>query len=211
MSYHSQHGQDQLIHERFFKNHRSGTFIEFGALDGIIHSNTLFFERELGWSGILIEPNPIAFARLEENRPTCITENVALSDCHGRMPFVQVVGGFYGWSGIAADMEPQHRERIQSHLPQESVNEIEVEVRDLSWLLDRHPLDRVDLMSIDTEGTEAKIMRAFPWGRVRVSVFCIENNFDNYAIDDLMTDRGYEKVARLGTDDIFCLRGLAQT
>jgi hypothetical protein len=91
------------------------------------------------------------------------------------------------------------------------VNEIEVEVRDLSWLLDRHPLDRVDLMSIDTEGTEAKIMRAFPWKRLRVSVFCIENNFDNYAIDDLMTDQGYEKVARLGTDDIFCLRELARS
>ncbi|EGV19380.1 FkbM family methyltransferase [Thiocapsa marina] len=210
MSYHSQHGQDQFIHERFFQNHRSGTFIEFGALDGVIDSNTLFFERELGWNGILIEPNPVAFARLVKNRPNAIKENVALSDCHGRMPFVQIIGGFLGWSGIAADIEPQHRERIQGHLPQESVHEIEVEVRDLAWLLDRHPLDQVDFMSIDTEGTEAKIMRAFPWERVRVSVFCIENNFDNYAIDDLMNDRGYAKVARLGTDDIFCLHELAQ-
>ena len=35
-----------------------GTFVEFGARNGVDHSNTLYFERALGWRGILVEADP---------------------------------------------------------------------------------------------------------------------------------------------------------
>ena len=35
---------------------RDGFFIEAGADDLVTHSNTLFFEMERGWTGILVEP-----------------------------------------------------------------------------------------------------------------------------------------------------------
>lgn len=208
MQYYSQYGQDRYIQETFFRDYQGGTFVEFGALDGLLDSNTLFFEREKDWTGVLIEPNPEAFALLQQNRPQCKNENVAISSVDSVMRFKKISGGFLGWSGLLGDLEPQHLERIYQHIPPESQETINVNVRNLAWLAGRHQLDRVDLMSIDTEGTEEKIMRTFPWDLLKVAVFCIENNFQNYDSDALMAAQGYEKSARIGSDDIYYKQAL---
>lgn len=208
MTYYSQHGQDQYLHETFFKERSGGTFIEFGALDGLLDSNTLFFERNLDWTGILIEPNPAAFELLLKNRPNCQLANVAISNQNATLPFLKIAGGFYGWSGLSDDIEPQHHERIDRYIQQDELQTIQVSVHDLAWLAERYQLTDVDFMSIDTEGTEEKIIRAFPWEQLRVGVFCIENNFQNYDIEGLMASHGYVKSARIGPDDIFAHRSL---
>ena len=43
----------------FFFFQREGFFVECGAYDGETRSNTLNLERELGWSGVLIEADPV--------------------------------------------------------------------------------------------------------------------------------------------------------
>ena len=62
-----QANQPILIDEKIFKNRiRNGFFIEAGAYDGEILSNTLFFELKQRWTGLLIEPNPDAFELLKK-------------------------------------------------------------------------------------------------------------------------------------------------
>ena len=67
--YYSQSGEDNFLNANYFKNKTNGTFIELGALDGVLYSNTKFFEDTLGWSGILIAPHPYKFQELTKNRP----------------------------------------------------------------------------------------------------------------------------------------------
>ena len=38
---------------------RDGFFVECGAFDGETRSNTLNLERDLGWTGVLIEADPV--------------------------------------------------------------------------------------------------------------------------------------------------------
>ena len=47
---------------KLFGRLRNGFFIEAGAHDGVDISNTLYLEKQLGWTGILVEPNPDTFA-----------------------------------------------------------------------------------------------------------------------------------------------------
>ena len=47
---------------------RDGFFIEAGANNGIWQSNTLYLETELGWNGLLIEPNKQKFEECKRNR-----------------------------------------------------------------------------------------------------------------------------------------------
>jgi hypothetical protein len=56
-----------------------GVFLEMGAFDGVVESNSRFYERCLGWEGLLIEGNPTMFNRLikENNRPTADKLHVA--------------------------------------------------------------------------------------------------------------------------------------
>ena len=65
--FYSQQGEDELVYEKYINRRRlDGIYLELGALDGIRYSNTKFFEDELGFSGVLIEPIPGQFRRLEQ-------------------------------------------------------------------------------------------------------------------------------------------------
>src|SRR3974390_100826 len=71
--YYSQIGPERNLKGGAFCGKRNGVFVDVGAYDGISFSNTLMFERELGWTGLCIEPNPDVFPRLIENRSaTCL-------------------------------------------------------------------------------------------------------------------------------------------
>ena len=61
--------EDQVVFENYFSLlRRNGTFLELGAHDGVTVSNTVWFERALGWSGVLIEASAKAFRSLEQQR-----------------------------------------------------------------------------------------------------------------------------------------------
>ena len=46
------------IFEYFFIAEKQGFFIEAGAAGGELFSNTLYFEINHNWTGLLVEPNP---------------------------------------------------------------------------------------------------------------------------------------------------------
>ncbi|EKX35933.1 hypothetical protein GUITHDRAFT_52329, partial [Guillardia theta CCMP2712] len=62
----------------FFRNSSSGTFLELGALDGSTYSNSFYFERAMGWRGILIEADPDNFRQLVKNRPDQVLVHAAI-------------------------------------------------------------------------------------------------------------------------------------
>ena len=64
--YYSQCKQDQYINESFFKGKDSGVFVDIGAHNGISLSNSYFFEKELGWNGVCIEPMPEVYSELKK-------------------------------------------------------------------------------------------------------------------------------------------------
>jgi hypothetical protein len=62
-----QEGQAQKMEDQIFRGKimgEKGFFIEAGAYDGEIYSNSLLFELKKGWNGLLVEPNPDAFHEL---------------------------------------------------------------------------------------------------------------------------------------------------
>ena len=59
-------GQPKRINKEIFKNRiKNGFYIEAGAFDGELRSNSLFYELTYGWDGLLVEPNPSAFEELK--------------------------------------------------------------------------------------------------------------------------------------------------
>ena len=59
---------DKLISHKLFKKDFAGTFVEFGCSNGIRNSNSLLLEREYGWNGLCIEPNPFEAKFAIKNR-----------------------------------------------------------------------------------------------------------------------------------------------
>jgi FkbM family methyltransferase len=190
----SQHGQDRFVFERFFKNRAApGRFVDVGAYDGVKFSNTLLFE-QLGWTGLCIEPMPEAFQKLKSARQAvCI--NCAVADGNGMGAFLEVdmPSGFETmYSGLKANFDERHKQTIKQW--GKNPREIKVQIRRLGDILDEQGLGAIDYMSIDTEGSEWKILRDFDFRAHDVRVLSVENNYRDGKIRNHLAENGYQLI-----------------
>ena len=51
-----------------YVDYDGGYYVELGANDGVKQSNSLYFERYRGWTGLLVEPSPHNFIACRKNR-----------------------------------------------------------------------------------------------------------------------------------------------
>merc|ERR1712227_53764 len=63
----------------YFENKTNGFFIEAGAHDGATLSNSLLLEKDFGWTGLLVEPNPISFKLLKKKHRKSFAINSCIS------------------------------------------------------------------------------------------------------------------------------------
>ena len=202
MKFFSQVGQDRFLFDHFFRGKRDGVFVDIGAYDGEKFSNSLFFERHMGWRGMCVEPLPSAFGILSKTRKAAC-EQVCVSDFEGEAEFVESYAGIDETmlSGLAKSFDRRHIERLSSL--SSGIVTRKVQVTKLSSLLAKHQLFHIDYCSIDTEGSELNIISELDLERFHISVFTIENNYDQQDIPKLMAEKGYDFVAKLEQDYVF--------
>ena len=202
MQFYSQVSQDRFVFEWFFRGKRNGVFVDVGAYDGEKFSNTLFFERHMGWTGLCVEPQAAAFAKLTAGR-RAVCEQVCVSDFEGDANFVESDAGIDEGmlSGLQKSFDPRHVERLKTVSTKTVTHKVPV-VR-LSSLLEKHGLTDIDYCSIDVEGGELAILKELDFEKFRIAVLTIENNYDDERIPKLMADKGYDLFAKLEQDYVF--------
>jgi FkbM family methyltransferase len=168
----------------------NGYFVEFGAVDGIAHSNTLGLERRHGWQGILAEPNPEMATALRRNRGVSIDTRCVWTE--SSLTKELLIPEDPELSTIAhSENFDSHREvRARTGVP------VNVETVGLGDLLSQHDAPpSIDYMSVDTEGSEFEILASFDFAKWRVDLLTIEHNHrqQQTALDSLMLSQGYER------------------
>lgn len=202
----SQSGQDKFIYERFFKSKKDfGFFVEVGAHDGLTYSNTYFFEKELNWRGICIEPLPHIFKKLQKNRPASICINGCISDQPGKTQFLSVTGYSEMLSGILDKYDPRHLQRIEHELNLYGGEKqiIEVQCYRLNDLLTKYNIAHVDYLSIDTEGSELKILQSIDFTMISIEIISVENAYNELHIRNFLEKNGYKYITKLEGDEIY--------
>ena len=201
LTFHSQYGQDKFVAGLI--PDRGRTFVEFGALDGVQDSNSLYFERERGWHGLLIEANPITFESLQRNRPDAKLCNAAIFDRNGSVEFEMIGGALHGWSGIKQSMEPQRAQRIERDTVWYLNSTVPVPCRTLDDVLREFGIQQIDYLSIDVEGAELAILKVFPFQRYAIDVIGVEDNFGNPELDRIMIGNGFRFLQTVGPDRFY--------
>ncbi len=206
-NYYSQCQQDQFVNEHFFINLRGGTFLEIGAHNGITYSNTYFFEKELGWRGICVEPMPERFAELQACR-NCVCIQGCVADREGLGVLLQVSSPFVNTemlSGLLDKYDPRHLERVKVEIERfgGSYETIEVQCYLLNDLLEKNGITHLNFLSIDTEGGEFDILSSIDFSNYKIDVITVEDNYGDPRFIPFLKEKGYHYVTLLGQDLIF--------
>jgi len=167
---------DKVLYERYFMNKTNGTSIECGAFDGLLENCTKFFEENLSWNTINIEPLPHIFEKLKLNRPTSINKNVALSNNNGKNKIrVYDIQG-YGINNTNASLchLAQHK-KILEKWSDNKYKEFEINTITYSTLIIEQQIKTLDLFVLDVEGHEYEVIDGMKDARVFPRVFVIEH------------------------------------
>jgi hypothetical protein len=87
--YEGLHGLDQSLQK--YLNFKNGFFVELGANNGVLQSNTFFFEKFKGWTGVLVEPVLHNFFECKKNRPNSKVYCYACTSFDYKDRFVEVI------------------------------------------------------------------------------------------------------------------------
>lgn len=206
--YYSQCGQDQYVNETFFKNKRNGVFVDIGAHRGIEISNTYFFESELGWTGLCIEPIPELFEDLIQNR-NCTCIQGCISDKIGKAQFIRFTNDHAWFSGLQEKYDKSQLQNLQTNYGF-TYELIEVKCYTFNDLMQEHGIYHIDLLSIDTEGGELDILKSIDFKKINIDIIVVEDNLNNPEFISFLNLKGYDFVKRLYQDILFVKRNLAK-
>ncbi|XP_064118556.1 uncharacterized protein LOC135223729 isoform X2 [Macrobrachium nipponense] len=151
----SQYNQSKIANA-MLKGMKGGFFVEVGALDGETDSNSIFFERQLGWRGLLIEARPSVFDVLKTKNRNAYLIRVALSI-----------------NTYASDVTFRNDIGLGSRLADKGIT-----VKGMPFFSILRALDVkiIDFLSLDIESFEVKMLKTVPWDKLKIRLMCIEVN-----------------------------------
>ena len=176
----------------------TGIFIEIGGSDGLQQSNSVLLEK-LGWSGILIEPNPASYARCVKTRPNIKVAHAACVSADFEKSHVTLTDvGLMSLTSQSAFDEDQREEWLSrgERTGGRSRQLIEVPAVPISVLLDRYGIKDVDLLLLDVEGAEIDVLQGLDFSKHAPRYILAEDDFSE-DIAEFLKDKGYVKVATL--------------
>ena len=173
--YYSQCQEDIFLNENYFKNKKNGTYIELGALDGVLFSNTKFFEDTLNWTGILIEPHPIKYNLLEKNRPNNYLFNNLVSDIEEELNFKYFLDCHAAVSGVENTLSQHHYDVYYNNENNKNFLQSSVYIKPISLteIIKKTNIKHFDLLSLDVEGHEYEVLKSWDFS-IPIDVIIIE-------------------------------------
>jgi len=172
-------------------NRKNGYYVEFGATDGVSLSNTWYLEKAFGWTGILAEPGQEWHEELIKNRgeKNHLEFGCVWSTTGETLDFHEV--GHYSTLQSFSDKDVHAKERAKS----KTIYPVQT-ISLLDMLIKYDAPKHIDYLSIDTEGSELEILKAFDFSEYRIDIITCEHNFTNIREDiyQLLTKNDYERV-----------------
>ena len=184
--FHSQQNEDKYLLNNFnIEQVQNGTYLEVGAYDGFLFSNTLFLQNEFNFSGILIEAQTRLFNSLKKNRPKDFLVNSAVSNSNNlSIDFIgnNLEAGVFDVLSTNLEKFPDRR---KYKVPNKKMSEI---IKDSNF-------DYIDVMFIDTEGSELEVVESIDFN-IPITVIVIEahqhNKLRDKKLKSILIKQGYK-------------------
>lgn len=186
----SEFNQDWFVYWNFLRDRSdSGVYVDVGAALPFEYSNTVAFDRCMGWKGVCVEPNPHLVTFLQGYRSCEVFPNCVDAETANGKAFVDNEGAL----------------------------EFKADCLALGDILTRAGLRgrRIDVLSVDVEHGELRVLNGLPLHEfdIRTIVVEVSRGAQWLEVDTAILPFGYAKVAILGRDAVYVkleeLRGRA--
>jgi len=203
------------------KGKRGGFFLEIGGYDGEKFSNSLFFERQRDWKGLLVEANPFTYKQMVNRDRKCSMAHACISRTRSSMKF-KVAGG------ITAAVELSSKAHLDRMTKNAAVygeqkewaghgQTVETKCTTINALLEEIGVSHVDYFSLDVEGAEVHVLESIDWSKVSFGALSIAVDWrtqsateqtsvpDRDVIHRIMESHGYRRLepGPIPDDDIY--------
>jgi FkbM family methyltransferase len=183
----SQFAEEWIIRD-FFQDKRGGVFVDAGANHYRDSSTTYYLEKNLGWSGVAIEPLAQFEADYRAHRPRTKFLPFFVSDVSDEVAKLYVLDQHT----VVSSSNKAFTERTGAN-----PREVTVPTITLDDLLPKNGIEKIDLLSMDIELAEPKALAGFDIGRFRPELVCIEAHSEvRQQILDYFARRGYVIVGK---------------
>jgi FkbM family methyltransferase len=202
----------------FARAERDVFFVEIGANDGEQHDPLRPYSRSPGWRGVMVEPVPYVFERLRRNygaEDGIELVNAAIAQRDGPIEFFHLppsddprAESLPDWYDAIGSFS---REAVLAHpeVADAADRVVATEVRGITFetLCRELGIDAIDLLLIDTEGSDADVLGQIDFARRRPRLVVYEHFHMSAAVRaecaELMRTAGYETLAE--HFDTYCL------
>jgi hypothetical protein len=188
----SSKGQDRWIIKKVYPDLRGGYFLELGAGNGFVGSDTFILEQDYGWSGICIEANPLLFAQMTSVvKRTCKCVCACIDGNPGVVEFALTDD-----TGGIVSKNTDNSERVRGMLLRRlrRLGRIErLPARTLAEVLVEHNAPPfIHYFSLDVEGAEERILSSFPFDKYQIQAMTVER--PSQAVHALLLSVGFALV-----------------
>jgi FkbM family methyltransferase len=181
---------DEVIREYFPDYNYHGIFFEVGAFEPIRMSNSYHFEKN-GWTAYCIEANPDQIKFLKEHRKNVI--HAAVYDEDKESTEFSVVHNGEWTAGFSAIEISSDYLRVFAGHPIIHIKKVHVPQKTLNTVINEYcpTINTIDVMTIDVEGGELKVLKGLDIDKYKPKVFVIENVTNCKVIQSYLEDKGY--------------------
>jgi FkbM family methyltransferase len=193
----SQAGEDRLVDHAFIElGVRHPTYLDIGAHHPTWLNNTFFFYRRRS-RGVLVEADPRAIRKLHLRRPRDRCLNVALAGEDGRRTMHMFRGGTLNLAHMNTLSEESAAEFERAGW--RHVGDLTVPVMSPTTLLERHCGRTPDLVSLDIEGVDIEVLKAWDFDRFRPRAMIVETlTYAEHGMTPMKRPEIGELMARVG-------------
>jgi FkbM family methyltransferase len=168
----SQIGQSKYI-DSLLDSKKNGFFVEAGGFNGESFSNSLFFELERNWTGILIEAVPSLYKQIISKNRKSFTINCCIAN---KRPFVAKfqIAGFL--SNRIDLVNENFQKKVDEMIDSNNKKIIYVPCFSLYTILKAINVNQVDYFSLDVEGGELEVLKGINFNKIQINTFSVEHN-----------------------------------
>ena len=184
-------GEDIFI-RRFFKNTRSGFYVDIGCYHPIKGSLTYYLFKK-GWKGLNVDLSKVSIDLFKIARPKDYNVNAAITDFDGDTIYYEN-GAINQQNSLISNGQKK---------------QIKIKAYKLETLLNNLNITNVDFLNIDVEGNDFKVISNFNFSKFRPKLISIEQNIYNseelLKLDchKLLTRNNYFLTSKIGVTCIY--------